>query len=360
MVSKDIPEIPILDFEQYQPDDSEHQEATSAFLKQLYDTMHKVGFFYIRGHGVPQPLIDAALNSSADFFDLPLNEKLEIAMANSPHYRGFTKLNGETTDFKQDNRETLDLGREYPKVPVDAPAYTNLRGPNQWPKQLPSFKPTILQLLESMHNVGLRVLRAMAQSLGIKEDEFMALFGDDLGMRMKLTYYPGMENAKDVPLQHGIGVGAHKDYGFLALLLQDEVGGLQVQLLDGRWIDAKPIKGTFVVNIGEIFEKLTKKRFIATTHRVLNNNERNRYSIPLFLAPHNQCHIPQLDQFFPDENHRLDYKSDVTEDQLLQGDVYGENEFKGYRRSHVEVTRKWYYFDQDQQQWRRRPIPLPI
>lgn len=107
-------------------------------------------------------------------------------------------------------RETLDLGREYPEGPLDAPAYTHLRGPNQWPEQLPHFKPAILQLLESMQHVGLRVLRAMAQSLGINEAEFMDMFGEDLGMRMKLVYYPGMENKTNVPLDHGIGVGPHK------------------------------------------------------------------------------------------------------------------------------------------------------
>ncbi|KAI8099641.1 Shy11-oxygenase [Halteromyces radiatus] len=357
MVSVEKPSsIPILDFELYQPDDPDKTAITTDFLKQLYDTMHDIGFFYIRGHGVPLSLIEAALETSAAFFDLPLQDKLKVDMGNSPHYRGFTQLNGETTDYKQDNRETFDIGREYPEGPLDAPAYTHLRGPNQWPTQIPSFKPIILQLLEAMHKVGLRVLRAMAQSLDINEKEFMDMFGDDLGMRMKLVYYPGMDNEKDVPLDHGIGVGPHKDYGFLALLLQDKVGGLQVQLLNGQWVDATPIEGTFVVNIGEIFEKLTKKRFIATTHRVLNNKNQNRYSIPLFLAPHNRCQIPDLDRFFPHE--RLTHKSDVKEDQLLQGDIYGENEFKGYRRSHVQVTHKWYYFDEEQQQWRRRPVPL--
>lgn len=120
----DVPEIPVLDFQLYQPDDPEKQETTKQFLKQLYDTMHDIGFFYIQGHGVPLPLIQSALKNTAEFFDLPLNEKAKIAMANSPHYRGFTRLSrlyrlihvvtftdiilfsvdGETTDYKQDNR----------------------------------------------------------------------------------------------------------------------------------------------------------------------------------------------------------------------------------------------------------------
>lgn len=92
MTIADIPEIPVLDFELYQPDDLDKQETTKQFLKQLYDTMHDIGFFYIRGHGVPLSLTQAAFKSTSEFFDLPLNEKAKIAMANSPHYRGFTRL----------------------------------------------------------------------------------------------------------------------------------------------------------------------------------------------------------------------------------------------------------------------------
>ncbi|ORX57979.1 Clavaminate synthase-like protein [Hesseltinella vesiculosa] len=351
--------LPKLDFSQYQPDNPEKKETTEAFLKSLYETMHDIGFFYITGHGIPLAWQNEALACSKSFFALPTDIKSKVAMAQSPHYRGYTKLNGETTDYKQDNRETFDISKEYPTPPPGAPGYQYMRGPNQWPAELPGFKPVIMRLLVAMQQVGLRLLRAMAQSLKIDEDDFMAMFGDDLGMRMKLTYYPGQTNVKDKPLEHGLGVGPHKDYGFLALLLQDQVGGLQVQRLsDGEWLDASPIEDTFVVNIGEIFERLTRRRFIATVHRVLTNGKHDRYSIPLFLAPHNQCKVPQLDRFFPLENDKRGQVADVKEDQLLQGEVYGENEFKGYRRSHVAVTNKWFFYDDTRANWFLRPASI--
>lgn len=117
--------IPILDLSQYRPDEPSAAESTKKFLEELHQTMRRVGFFYIRNHGVPEELQQAAFNVSKRFFDLPLEEKLKIEMKNSPHFRGYTRigkekisrhpgwviratkkrrLGAETTDYKQDNR----------------------------------------------------------------------------------------------------------------------------------------------------------------------------------------------------------------------------------------------------------------
>lgn len=269
----------------------------------------------------------------------------------------------ETTDYKQDNREQVDVAKEWPPQPIEGnPAYVQLRGPNQWPKQIPEFKQVITQLMDNMTRVGLKILKAMSQVLQIDQDKFMSLFGseDTAGVRMKLLRYPALNDPVDRPLDHGLGVGPHKDAGFLALLLQDEIGGLQVQTQDGEWIDADPIPNTFVVNIGEILERLTKKTFVATTHRVLNKESAvyiDRYSIPLFLAPALETKIPQID--IPVANKKVVY-SDVKEEQLLQNEVYGLNELLSYIRSHKKAAERWYYLDETTNEWRRRVVPLPV
>lgn len=114
--------------------------------------------------------------------------------------------------------------------------YAHLRGPNQWPEQIPGFKENVTELMESMAQVGLTIIKAMAQVLQFDQDELMALFGEDYGVRCKLLRYPALNDPVDTPLEHGLGVGPHKDTGFLALLLQDDIGGLQVQTQDGRWV----------------------------------------------------------------------------------------------------------------------------
>lgn len=238
-----------------------------------------------------------------------------------------------------------------PAEPVEGnPFYIHMRGPNQWPAEPAHFQETVLDLMESMTDVSLVLLRAMASCVPeLDEDAFMKMFDKDkYSLRMKLARYPPTD------AQDSLGVGPHKDYGFLALLLQDPVGGLQVQTLQGEWIDVQPIPDTFVVNIGEIFERLTRRTFVATTHRVLSHPTKERYSIPIFLAPSLETRIPQLAVSGPERV----VKSDVREEQLLQNEIYGLNEIMGFFRSHKEPTRRWYAFDESTQQWSRRSVAI--
>ncbi|GAA5807871.1 hypothetical protein MFLAVUS_001250 [Mucor flavus] len=351
--------LPILDLSKYQLDQPD-SASSKEFLRELYDAMSEVGFFYIRNHGVPLELQQKSFDSIKSFFKLPIEQKLEIELKKSPHFRGYSKLNSETTDYKQDNREQIDLGRDQPTVPIENnPTYAHLRGPNQWPSQIPGFKETITELMDAMAEIGLIILNAMARVLEFNQEEFMSLFGKDYGVRCKLVRYPALNNPVDKPLDHGLGVGPHKDTGFLALLLQDEIGGLQVQAQNGQWLDAEPIPNTFIVNIGEILERLTRQTFVATTHRVINKSLENyadRFSIPLFLSPSLETKIPQIDL---NTVTKRTFVSDVKQDQLLQDEIYGVNELRGFIRSHKETADTWYYLNEEQKQWQRKPLIIP-
>ncbi len=89
-----------------------------------------------------------------------------------------------------------------------------------------------------------------------------------------------LENIVDESI---IGIGAHTDYGNLTILAQDDVGGLQVMNRDGQWVEGTPIAGTFVINIGDLLQRLTNDRYLANLHRVVNASGRERYSIPFFI-----------------------------------------------------------------------------
>ena len=81
----------------------------------------------------------------------------------------------------------------------------------------------------------------------------------------------------------GAGVNPHHDAGFLTLLLQHDVGGLQVCNPAGEWIDVPPRQDAFVVNIGEMLQEMTGNYFVATTHRVIA--DRHRQSSAWFHGP---------------------------------------------------------------------------
>jgi isopenicillin N synthase-like dioxygenase len=130
-----------------------------------------------------------------------------------------------------------------------------------------------------MMGLAHKLVHALSLSLGLPEDHFEAMQHQPITIQ-RLQHYP--PQAGDVgPAE--IGIGAHTDYGFLTILSQDDVGGLQVRNRDGEWISAPPIEGTFVINIGDLVETFTNGRYTSTVHRVVNATGRERYSIPFFI-----------------------------------------------------------------------------
>jgi len=133
-------------------------------------------------------------------------------------------------------------------------------------------------------------------------------------------------------------VGAHKDYGFLALLLQDRTGGLQVAA-EGGFIDVPAIANTFVFNVGEMFEVASRGYYRATVHRVVSPpGLTSRVSVPYFFAPRLDARVPQVD--LPPEL-AADVRGDITPvpDNVIHAE-YGENALRGWLRSHPDVARR--------------------
>ena len=87
------------------------------------------------------------------------------------------------------------------------------------------------------------------------------------------------------PGETRFGVGPHTDFGCLTVLSQDDVGGLQVLDAGGDWVTAHPIRGTLVVNVGDLLARWSNDRFRSTPHRVINSSARPRYSLVLAFDP---------------------------------------------------------------------------
>jgi len=238
--------LPTLDFRRFEAEPAER----ACFLADLRAAARGPGFFYLVGHGLEADLIDQVLSLSRRFFALPEADKLAIEMVNSPHFRGYNRAGYEHTRGKPDWREQLDIGAERAARPLDksAPPWTRLQGPNQWPAALPELKPALLRYQSEITALGIRVLRAFAAALDQPENAFEPIYTPEPNQLIKIIRYPGRTQTESDQ-----GVGAHKDSGFLTLLLQESQAGLQVESERG-WIDAPPVAATFVVNIGEILE----------------------------------------------------------------------------------------------------------
>ena len=310
---------------------------SAAFLKQLRHAARDIGFFYLINHGVSPELQKAVQNEARLFFSLPDEEKQKVAMIHSPHFRGYNRAASELTRGKPDWREQFDIGAERPALPVNDARHSWLRlqGPNLWPESLPTLKPTLLQFQREMTAVALKLLRTFAQALELPANSFDNLYGNKPNEHIKLIRYPGQQATEG-----NQGVGAHKDSGFLSFLLQDQQQGLQVEVSPDNWIDAAPLPGSFVVNIGELLELATNGYLRATVHRVVSPPPgQERQSIAFFLGAQLDAVIPVY--ALPPElaKHALGPESDPR-NPLLR-DV-GWNYLKGRLRSHPDVAERYY------------------
>lgn len=321
--------LPVLDLSRLDGD------AAGSFLAELRAMARDPGFFYLVGHGIPQALIDGALAVSRRFFALPEADKLSIAMVNSPHFRGYNRAGLEHTRGKPDWREQIDIGAERPAIEQGpgAPAWTRLQGPNQWPAALPELRTTLLPYQEAVTALAVRVLRAFAAALDQPADVFEPIYTPAPQQLLKIIRYPGRSGGDRQ------GVGAHKDSGFVTILLQDSQAGLEVEGQQG-WIAAPPRPGSFVVNVGEILELASNGYLKATNHRVASPPVGvDRLSVAFFLGARLDASVPVLDL----PRHLAAGAAGLTQDPLnpLFREV-GRNYLKGRLRSHPDVAQRWH------------------
>ncbi|MBL3664601.1 isopenicillin N synthase family oxygenase [Streptomyces sp. M2CJ-2] len=299
----------------------------------LHSAAHRVGFFHLVGHGVDPAETDALMAAVRKFFTLPEADRHAISNLNSPHFRGYTRIGDERTTGNRDWRDQLDIGAERPpRIPGPGePSFWWLEGPNQWPAALPELRTVALNWIGRLCEVADRLLRELLTAVGAPSDFYAPAFAERPHLHLKLVRYPGR-----APDGNDQGVGAHKDYGFLTLLLQDDVGGLQVQQPDGTFREVPPLPGAFVVNLGELLEVATNGYLKATNHRVVSPpGTRERFSVPFFYNPRLDARIDPVP--FPNAHLAPGATRDPANPLFAE---YGRNELKGWLRAHPEVARR--------------------
>ncbi|MFV0309330.1 MAG: isopenicillin N synthase family dioxygenase [Desertimonas sp.] len=323
----------------------------AAVVDELRRVCHEVGFFQLVGHGVPRPFLDRYFDQLRAFFELPEEVKAGIDKAWSPHFRGWERVGAELTDNRTDFREQLDLSGENPAYPSDVePAYLRLDGPNQWLDDgvLPGFRATVEGLFDRLGAVADQLMGLLAVGLGLDEQHFRTVFGERPLPFVKLISYPATPAGE-------AGVNAHHDAGFLTILMQHGVGGLQALNPAGQWIDVPPRDDAFVVNLGEMLQAMTGNYYVATTHRVIATEP--RFSSAYFHGPDLRTVLAPIDldptfaAAVAASEHHATAGFMAKRDELMAGQggiasasaaVYGEQLWNYYRRSYPDNVARHY------------------
>ncbi|MEI9851895.1 MAG: 2-oxoglutarate and iron-dependent oxygenase domain-containing protein [Sphingomonas sp.] len=272
-----MPTLPVIDISPLQAMRSAEDVARTA--ARLDAACREFGFFYAEGHGIADVAFERLEAASHLFFALPEEDKARIAMARGgTAWRGWFPLGGELTSGLPDRKEGLylgeELGPEDPRVRAGWP----LHGANLWPDAAPGLRAAVEEYLAAAIAAAEALMRGLGVALGLPSDHFAGRLTRSPTLLFRIFHYPPADP------EPGFGVGEHSDYGLLTLLGQDARGGLEVRTRDG-WIDVPPRGRALVINIGDMFERLTLGRYRSAPHRVINRSGQARLSYPLFYDP---------------------------------------------------------------------------
>ncbi len=253
-------------------------DETHKVAREIERACKDLGFFYATGHAISAGTLARLNTASRAFFALPEVEKSKIAMAHGGRaWRGYFPVGGELTSGKPDRKQGLYFGEELdagdPRVAAGLP----LHGANLFPEAVPELKGAVLRFTDEATRSAHAIMEGIALSLGLDAQYFRRTYTADPTLLFRIFEYPAGDD-------EGWGVGEHTDYGLLTLLAQDEIGGLQVKTPNG-WIEAPPIEGALVCNIGDMLDRLTGGVYRSTPHRVRNVSGKNRLSFPFFFDP---------------------------------------------------------------------------
>jgi len=274
--------IPIVDMEAAEYNGLTPEDKRSRIGSVIYDAMKGIGFVYLLNHGIPDSLRTATVQSALDFFALPKDVKMKYHRFVRTGCNGYTPMKEEQLIHSEDASLSLQELKECYDVMT--------LGEDMPEREAPDFSRNIQELMTVCDRVSLTVVAALEVAMGrpgLLTESHLHQTGTGSTAVMRTVYYPPVPES--VPAGT-VRCATHSDWGSLTLLLQDEVGGLEVLSRAGLWVPAPPVPGAVLVNVGDLLEIWTGGRILATKHRVrLPEEERQkkagRLSLVFFGGP---------------------------------------------------------------------------
>ncbi|OMO61712.1 Oxoglutarate/iron-dependent dioxygenase [Corchorus capsularis] len=260
-VSDATESIPTIDFSLLT---STNPEERSKAIQELGKACEDWGFFVVTNHGMGESTMKGMIEACRAFFELTEEEKKE--------FEGKTVVDPIRFGTSTAPGDKVLFWRDYLKVLL----HPNFNSPNK----PPTFREFALEYGKGARYVAREIVRGICDSLGLEEDYIDKVFNLENGVqRMVANFYPPCPQP-----ELAMGLPPHSDHALLTLLIQNGIGGLQVEH-QGKWININPIPNTFLANIGDFIQILSNGKYKSILHRAVVNNRDTRISIAIPHGP---------------------------------------------------------------------------
>ncbi|XWS27894.1 hypothetical protein CRYUN_Cryun25bG0019300 [Craigia yunnanensis] len=301
-------ELPLIDLSHLNLGPFERQKCR----EQIAQAASEWGFFQIVNHGIPEELLDRLKYEQMKVFQQPFDTKTE---------KNFLNLSAHT--YRWGN----PLATSLRNLSWSEALHISLRDISKM-DEYKKLRSTIEEYAAKANLLAQRLAEYLAQNLGIKPSYFQencSLSSSSL----RMNRYPPCPYSSMM-----FGIIPHTDTDFVTIVSQDQVAGLQLKR-DGRWVSVKPNPKALVINIGDLFQALSNGIYKSITHRVVANQQVERYSAAYFYCPTYEtviesCSKPGLYRKFSFK----EYREQIEKDVKATGDKVGLSRFLLLRDYH--------------------------
>ena len=332
-----LAQLPIIDLGPYLNGAPDALEAVAA---EIADACERIGFFYIKNHGVPEALIAETFAQSKRFHALPLETKLGLSL--DENNIGYMPMNASMQAHSTVHKATTPNQNESFFITHDRPAdhpdvinKTPLRGHNYWPDEaaLPGFRDGVVTYFAALNTLGHSLVQPFAVALGMAPDYLDHDFADENNATLRMLHYPPTKVEGN-----DFGTAPHTDNSFMTILARMDVPGLAIRLQSGEWLPPPLIPGTFLVNIGNMIRRMSNDRFLSTPHGVIVDGAADRYSMAYFHSP-NPYRMIRVAQSCMDDDNPPKYEPRLYAD--LMHEFYAANYFHQKDHGSIEMKNRY-------------------
>ncbi|XWS27562.1 hypothetical protein CRYUN_Cryun26dG0126600 [Craigia yunnanensis] len=250
-------QVPIIDFKGLE------NGQRGAIIDKIRQAAETWGFFQVVNHGIPGSLMDDLLDDVRQFHEQPLEVRKEWYSRDETKKVRYYSNGFFNPSMAAQWKDGLSC--------VEAQQLEEEQIPQVCRKSISEYVKHVIQLKETISEL-------ISEALGLSSD-CLARAGFMKTVSLACNYYPSCPEPELT-----LGIASHSDPDFLTLLLQDDIGGLQI-LHQSKWIDVPPVHGALIANLGDFMQLITNDKFKSVAHRVVAKRASSRVSISSFVYP---------------------------------------------------------------------------